>query len=278
MAPAFAESAMGVTGNDKMYGRTLGRAMLDDTRGIRPETVERTARETIAKLKPEVEKIAIDAGNAGRTGSMLPARDVVSKKIGSHITNSAVKSADELKDVNGFLRTDAVSGKAIPDDISPIQLLRYKRGLDADYIGNWNPMKGSKNELSTARDAYGKLAEEFHAAAPGTKELDQRMSSLIPVAERADRMSRTPGMLESTLHRFRTPTGALVGAGAGATEGYREHGVGGAVTGAALGAIAPSVIGNPATQMLFARSANQFFPNLVRPLVAGGINQATRKK
>lgn len=277
-APIFAESALGVTGNDKMYGRTVGRAILDDTRGVLPETVTQSARDTVGRLRPELEAEATAAGNAGRTGSMQPARSAVSDRIGGHITNRAVKSADELSDMNSFLHTDAVSNKIIPVDQPPIELLRYKRGLDSDFIGNWKPATNSNNELSTAREAYGKLAEEFHSSAPGTKELDQRISSLIPVIDRADRMSRSPGMLESTLHRFRTPTGALIGATTGGAEGYREHGPIGALTGAALGAIAPAVIGNPATQMLMARGANKFFPSLVRPILVGGTAQALREE
>jgi hypothetical protein len=277
-APAFAESALGVTGNDKMYGRTVGQAILDDTRGIRPDTVERTAQDTVEGLRPVVENMAINAGNAGRRGSLDPARIAVSGRIGNHVTNRAVKSAEELVPLDNFLTNDAVTGERLATQQRPIDLLQLKRGLDSDYIGNWNPLNGSKNQLSTAREAYGKLADEFHAAAPGTEQYDQRISSLIPVINRADRMSRAHGMLESTLHRFRTPTGALVGATAGAGEGYREHGLTGAFTGAALGAVAPAVIGNPATQMLFARSANKFLPNVVRPIVVGGINNATREE
>lgn len=276
VAPAFAESALGVRGNDKMYGRTVGRAILDDTRGIRPETVEQSARGTVSSLKPQMEQAAADAGAAGARGSLDPARAAVSGRIGSHTTNRAVGSAKELEPLQSFLDRDAVTGLPLSQNQSPTGLLQLKRGLDADFIGNWNPTRNTNNELDAAKQAYGKLADEFHAAAPGTQQFDQRISSLIPVIDRADRMSRAPGMLESTLHRFRTPTGALIGMGTGAAEGYREGGGKGALAGAALGAIAPSVLGSPATQMLFARTANKA-PLLFAPAV-GATNQLLRKK
>ena len=274
-APLIAESALGVRGADKMYGRTVGNAIMEDTHGVRPSTIEESARGKIGELKPELEQAAADAGNAGGRGSLLPARQGVDEAIAGHLGNRATKTAGELEPLRAHLANDSVTGLPLAQDQTPTGLLQLKRGVDSDFIRNWSPLTGSRPALGQARQAYGNLADEFHSAAPGTQELDQRISSLIPVANRAEITARSPGVLENTLNRFRVPTGALTGAVGGGAAGYHEGGLPGAVAGAGMGALLPSVISSPTTQMVIARGLYDGVPKLV-PALSGGALQLNR--
>ena len=274
-APLIAESALGVRGADKMYGRTVGNAIMEDTSGVRPSTIEGSARGKIAELKPQLEQAAADAGASGARGSLLPARQGVDDAIAGHMTNRATKTAAELEPLQTHLATDATTGLPLAQDQTPTGLLQMKRGLDSDFIRNWSPLTGSRPALGQARQAYGNLADEFHAAAPGTADLDQRVSSLIPVANRAEIMSRAPGVAENTLNRFRAPTGALTGFVGGGMAGYHEGGVPGAIAGAGMGALLPSVISSPTTQMIMARGFYDGLPKLI-PAATGAALQLDR--
>lgn len=275
-APLIAESALGVRGADKMYGRTVGNAIMEDTGGVRPLTIEESARGKIGELKPQLEQAAADADATGARGSLLPARQGVEEAIQKNLTNRATKTAGELEPLQMHLATDAVTGLPLAKDQTPTGLLQLKRGLDSDFIRNWSPLTGSRPALGQARQAYGNLADEFHAAAPGTQELDHRISSLIPVANRAEITSRAPGVIESTLNRFKVPTGALTGAVGGGAAGYHEGGLPGAVAGAGMGALLPSVIGSPTTQMVVARGLYDGVPKLI-PAATGVALQLNRR-
>ena len=275
-APLLAESALGVRGADKMYGRTVGDAIMEDTHGVRPSTIEESARGKIGELKPELEQTAADAGNNGARGSLLPARKGVQDAISGHLTNRATKTAAELEPLQTHLATDSTTGLPLAQDQTPTGLLQLKRGLDSDFIRNWSPLTGSRPALGQARSAYGDLADAFHSSAPGTQELDQRISSLIPVANRAEITSRAPGILENTMNRFRVPTGALTGAVGGGVAGYHEGGLPGAVAGAGMGALLPSIISSPTTQMIMARGLYDGVPKLI-PAAGGAVLQTDRE-
>ncbi len=276
VTPTLAESAMRVTGNDRMYGRSVGQAILDDTKGITPQAVEDSARKTLRLLAPQLAGVANDASVAGSRGSLAPARAVVDNSIASNFGNRATKTAAELEPVKNFLQTDAVTNLPLAESQTPTGLLRLKRGLDADFIGNWNPNTNSRASLDAAKSAYGQLADQFHASAPGAAKLDQRISSLIPVTDRASRVARGAGITENVINKMRAPTGALAGALGGGYAGYERGGVGGAVTGGLIGGIAPAVISSPESLMALARGANSTVLPTLNPFAVGGGLQLSR--
>jgi hypothetical protein len=277
VAPKIAESAMNVGGRDRLYGRTVGEALLEDTSGVRPSTIQQSAKAKIAALTPEVEQVAASAGNSGARGSIAPARQVVAATNAGHIANRAVGSAEELQPLQGFLAKDAVTGLPLAEQQTPSGLLALKRGVNSDFITRWKPE--NQGLAKEAQKVYGTLAEEFHNAAPGTAELDQRISSLIPVAERAGAASRGASLTQNVLHKFKAPTGALTGAFAGGTAGYEQgHSIPSALIGAGIGAVAPAVIASPELQMTLARSA--YAPAVSKyivPTARGIIAQPFRK-
>ena len=70
-APKIAEKALALRGTDRAFGKTPGRAILDETKGVRPETVAASAKQRIEQLTPQLEQAA-DAVSSRPTPKLLP--------------------------------------------------------------------------------------------------------------------------------------------------------------------------------------------------------------
>lgn len=105
-------------------------------------------------------------------------------------------------------------------------LLGMRRQLNTDFVRNWNPAVSTKGALGTARRAYGALGGELDRIVPGGSGLDQRISSLIPVADRARLVDLNEGTVGRMLGRATARTGSLVaplfGFHAGGARGLAE--------------------------------------------------------
>lgn len=275
-APSLAESALKIRGNDRLYGRTVGDAIINDTSGVRPETVAASARSKIASLTPRLEQQAATASSNGARGSLIPTRQTVADTVNKHLTNRAAQSAQELTPLTNHLTTDSVTGLPLSPQQTPTGLLQLKRGLNSDFIQNWKPDQ-PPGLRSSARTAYGSLADEFHRVAPGTAQLDQRVSSLIPVAARGEAVSHNAGLLQRTAGRVMAHTGAATLGGLGAAGGYKEGGIPGAIAGGLTGIVAPEMLASPTAQMVGARALNGAIPNFIVPATQASLLQAKRK-
>lgn len=249
-APYAAETAMRIPGVAKAFGRTPGRAILEDTSGILPSTVGRTAQETTNRLTPEVERMAAASGTPMDLG---PARGMLDDAAAKAVRQNASTLHGQITPMSDFLSKRFDTGAAIPSQVPAADGLDLKRGFGEEF-GRWNPDM-HKSAVSTGRQAYHELADAFHEAVPGAAESDQRVSSLIPVIRAADKAERAPSMLQRTAGRVGAHTGALAGAGIGATLGYREGGGWpGAVVGGVTGLVAPELMASPESQMMAART------------------------
>lgn len=404
-APSIAESALGVRGTDKIRGRTVGDAILNETSGVRPQTVLSSAQDRLGELNDENEDLVRQAGErptapvrgllqapqydvplhsspdvngrpsqplvlqsnrptprefphygtnapltspdlgeipgeagdifppedngypdrangfgphehmgqrsgtqgglgepqgvlrtrdpeiAGQVNqpepaarpvpynpvSLAPARRIASEAKANAVAQNTPGPYQTLQGLGDVVNTRFLTGETIPEDVSPMEGLLLKRGV-GNFMpeGSWNPESVSR--IAPVRDAmYGSLMEGLEKAVPETGPINQRISSLIPVTRRAEMAARAPGVLENTMNRFRTPTGALTGMVGGGAAGYHEGGVPGAVAGAGLGALLPSVISSPTTQMIIARGLYDGVPKLI-PAATGGALQADRGK
>jgi hypothetical protein len=113
------------------------------------------------------------------------------------------------------------------------------------------------------------LDKELDRTVPGALGLNQRISSLIPVAQRAESVSRNAPTLQRAAQRFGAHTGALTLGAAGAYEGKREGGIPGAIAGGLTGVLAPELIASPEGQIALARTL--YKANGLKPLVAGAL-------
>ena len=58
VAPIIAETGLGLPKAARAFGKTPGKALLEETSGIRPETVAASAQERLGQLNPELERAA----------------------------------------------------------------------------------------------------------------------------------------------------------------------------------------------------------------------------
>lgn len=205
--------------------------------------------------------------------SLAPARGAVNSAMGSAAQQNAEGAFDQLSGMGKFLNRNFLTGEQIPENVTPRQLLDLRRGFNEEF-GQWNPERKDAT-INTGRQAYSALSAELHNTLPDIAPLDARISSLIPVKNRAQIKALGDDTAARVLSRFARPTGALAGAGMGAGAGYHEGGTPGAIAGGLLGLVAPEIISSPTTQMGVARLMNQG-SHVLRPLVGGGL-QFNRK-
>lgn len=278
-APKVAESALGVLAPQRMNGRTIGQAILNDTTGIKPLSVAKSAEDSIGRY---TDQLHTAAGASKTPFSMVPARLTLQDAI----DNSAMQnSPTALKDLNAAknqlrYQVDPTTSvfdktKLIPNDVTPIQGLQYKRGLN-DLVNNWATKGGSPAE-GPIKQTYGALDAELDRTVPGAQDLNQKISSLIPVSSRATLKANMAPTTQQLFHKLAAPTGALVAPLAGGTYGYEHGGAAGAVGGAAAGLMLPALLATPAGQMALARAINsKALPKLVAPVMQGAGLQLGR--
>ena len=274
VAPALAETALKVRGNQRLFGRTVGDAILNDTSGIRPESIGKSANATISQLSPELDAADQASMVAGKRGTLEPARASVTDAIAAHTGNRAMKTAAGIQPISDFLTRDQLTGLPLAEQQTAPGLRMMKRGLNEDYIHNWTSDQPPAQKLA-ARQAYGNINEQLHSISPETSSLDQRISSLIPAKLQGERVAAGAPLTQRIAGRFGAHTGALAGGLGGAFEGRREGGTPGMIAGGLAGLIAPELISSPEAQMVLARTLNK--ANGLRPLVGGAL-QLDRKK
>lgn len=296
-APIVAESALGIRGVDRRAPITPGRAILDETTGVNPrniadqakakQTLYTAQRDALLQNAPDVDLTAARqvASDAGKVAASRNNPETIKRvgQVGDLLNYEGGKPpASPLtppKVISGFgppaaVQPPAVSG-VIPSTVSATRANALKQGL-GELKGSWNPAVPNDFADSTVGKTYGALDSGIDNAAPGTSGLNNKISSLFPVAQRATATDLNANALQRVLGRFTRPTGALVGLSGGGYAGYKEGGIGGAVAGGAAGLVAPELIGSPTFQMGLARGFSNGATPVVRALLGGGI-QSTRK-
>lgn len=373
VAPKIAESALGITKADRAFSRTPGRAILDETTGLRPETIAESAQSRLNELTPQLES-AVDRASArptpirgllpapteeiplhatggaepaesprlfpaekfpqrnivggvsprveselgstaltipgrlqreaymsgsahpelsgeiptpqgvlrrpfqvsngapiaptvpNRVFSLQPTRDIVSGAMGKASRENAASLHGQLGEMQDFLGHRFNTGEEIPSELTPREGLDLKRGFSTEFLGRWNP-ETHGGTLSTGRNAYHALDEELDRAVPEASGLNSRISNLIPIAHRAESVSRNAPTSQLLMRRIAAPTGALLGPIAG----YHAGGIPGAI----FGGVAPLLVTTPEGQMLAARGLNA--AEGLKPAV-GGLLQMKRSR
>jgi hypothetical protein len=272
-APKLAESAIGITKADRGFGKNPGQAIINDTRGIRPETIERSAQGKISSLSPQLESAA---SGSNEPASLLPARQIVGKAINTASERNAAGTAAQLDPLDQFLKTRFDTGRVIPEQVPASELLNLRRGFN-DEFGHWNP-ETLPGVSGTGRQAYHALTDEFHRAVPGTEDIDERISNLIPVVRRSESTSRAAPLIQRTGGRIAAHTGGLAMAGIGAAEGRHEGGLPGMIVGGTAGLLAPELLATPEGRMIAARTmASPTGRAIIGAPVKGGLLQLNRK-
>jgi len=258
-APAgpIAETALGIRKLDRAYGKTPGQAVLDETSGFRPSTIAKSAQSKLHTLNTQLEDLA---DSSTQPASLIPALKVLGDAESKATSRNSSGILKQLTPMREHLTTNTATGLPLSPTQTSRGLLNLKRGFGDEFIhGPWNPetMSGTR---STAARTYGALDSELDRTVPEASELNQRVSSLIPVARRAESVDRGAGGLQQALGKIAKPTGALVGA----IEGFRHAGIPGAIAGLGI----PAVISSPTIQMVTARGLNATGNSLQEPAAA----------
>lgn len=267
-AEPLAESSLGIRAVNRAYGKTPGRAALEETSGFTPGKVAESAQSKLAELTPELEA---HATAATAPASLQPAIDLIRSQAMKLRGRNQRLEVQQLGPMEEHLTKSATTGMPLSPIQSPRGLLELKRGFGDEFIHNWNPetMTGTRG---TAGRVYHELGQEFERAVPQAASLNQRISSLIPVAERGEAAERNASMGQRVLHRVAAHTGAL----AGTALGYHEYGIPGALAGLVI----PELISSPTAKMAAARGMNLTGKVLQNPAVKQGsrIGPLTRER
>lgn len=257
-AEPIAESAVGIRNQDRAYGRTPGRAALTHTEGLHPETVADSAQSRMDQLVPEYNKMAANSPNPV---DLRPTTKLIRGEQDKLRSQNANRAADDLSPLvkhftdagpgfkGGTLQTPM--GRKIIQLQPADQALNLKRGLNNEFVNNWNSDNAARNGV--AKKAYGQLNKSIDEAVPEGKQLNQVTSSLIPVAKRGEAIARNEELGPRLLSRVGARTGSLMSAAAGAMEGGKLGGGPGALIGGIAGLAGPELAVMPTSKMAMAR-------------------------
>ncbi len=254
----MAESALGIRAVNRAYGKTPGRAALNETSGLTPGAVAESAQAKLGQLTPELEA---RASAATAPTSLQPALDLIRNQAMKLRGQNQRLAVQQLGPMEDHLTKSVTTGMPLSRIQSPRGLLELKRGFGDEFINNWNPetMTGTRG---TAGRVYHELGQEFERAVPQAADLNQRISSLIPVAERGEAAERNASLSQRLMHRVGAHTGAL----AGSALGYHEAGIPGAIAGLAI----PELLASPTAKMAAARGMDIAGKTLRNPIVKQG--------
>jgi len=240
-------------------------APISEYPGINPHYLSGSAHPELSGRIPTTQGVLIRPQEASgaplpatvpnRTASLAPARGVVREAMGSAVNQNAEGLHGQLGNMQDFLTRKFSTGEPIPENVTPRQLLDLRRGFNEEH-GRWNPeMRDAA--VTTGRRAYGALTDEFHRVLPEAETLDQRVSNLIPVKNRAQIKALGDDIPQRMLGRIGAHSGAALMGTAGAIEGKKEGGIPGMITGGLAGWAVPEMIASPEGQMLAARALNK---------------------
>ncbi len=272
LAPRLAESAIGVSRRMRGRGRTIGEAVLKETKGVTPGAVAESAEKALTKLTGEMEFAVHQATQAGQVGSTQAAHRALDAAI-SNVPRNARELRDRLESLRSLLDLDNTpAGQPMRKVLTPDELLEVKRGI-GKTISSWPPEWQKLDDVQRAEQAlYAALDAELDGLVPRFAELNQKISSLIQAKSAAQARSANASAVQRLAHKAVAHTGALASAGLGAAlapEGHRW-------AGGAIGFAAPEMLASPTAQMALSR-AIAHGAGVAPGLLSGAILEMTRK-
>jgi hypothetical protein len=282
LAPGTAEGALNISKIDRAFGKTPGRAILDETTGVRPASVQASAQAKLGELNSNIDQMA---KSHRAPVDINPAISHVDEAVNAAKQQNNVGGVNALQPVMAQLTENpyginqpfAAPTVGNPNAaLSPFQTaegaMSLKRGLRNQFVKNWNPDAGPQLARTVARGASGVIDQQLdHALGPEFTKTNQRISSLIPVQDAAESVGRNGTIAQKIGGRMRAHTGALAGGIAGGLAGS-HHGPLGALAGGAMGILGPEILGSPTAQMGIARTLNSPAPAAIsKAFTSGGI-------
>jgi len=214
-----------------------------------------------------------------RTVSLRPGLNEVDKMAATHAAQNNETALRSLGRVRSQLTNRALTGEAIPEEVTPREALDLKRGVRTQFAKYRSEPQYDHSIASHAAKAASRALDPGLARALGPQytAANDVIHSTLPIVERAESLGRGEGMLGRTLHRFAAHTGALTGAAIGAGYGGRREGLSGALKYGALGLLGPELLASPELGMAGARALySPVTKRLLRGALVGGATAATK--
>ena len=273
IAPIAAESAMGVRGVDRAYNRTPGTTLLSETKGINPGSIAKQAGDKVAQYSDQLN----DAAQASQVPvSLQPARQTASSLLDSAIKRNNDSTTKQVRTLADQLQTRGTA--LIPGLVSADEGLALKRGV-SDLKTSWNPATATDFSNRAVDQTLHAMHPELAAAIPGYQDLNAKLSSLIPVQQRALSKDLNAGWIQRSMDRMGAHTGALSAPLAAAAYGGTHGGLLGAVGGGIAGLAGTELLSTPATRMALARVGNSpLTSKYAIPGVTSSLLQMNRPK
>lgn len=257
-APGTAESALGAGMRAKGFGKTVGKAALEETAGYTAPAVAASANAKVQFLSDHLSSLY---SASTEPVSINPAMKVLDDALDVARRRGNKAAVDHILGLRDMLTRDPLTGMPV-QRTTPAELLELKRGI-GDITG-WNPAIQPKEAQALNRKLYHAIDEELDRAVPEGANLNQRISSTIEVRNAANRKALEAGVAQRSFHRIAAHTGGMVLPG---IIGYREGGWEGALTGAALGTIGMEAVSSPGFKMWLARQS----PDTIRAIVKASL-------
>lgn len=250
VARPFVKSALGLPGRTERYGATPAAAVLEETSGIRPATIKASANAKLDELNKQLEALAAASGN---TADLTTARRVISDAISkvraaNGLADDLTPMQEQLTSARPGFRGAVTAAGDVAAQQAPLDFLGMKRQFGDDFtkFDAAVPLKDSARKVGNK--AYHELSAEFNSAVPGAQPINQRMQSLAPVPDAAQRASERAGSVQRSIDRATRPTGAM----AATLFGLHEAGLPGAVAAMTV----QDALASPAIRMALARALN----------------------
>lgn len=272
-APTVARSALGLPDNDS------AKALLDETSGLRPKTILEQARAKIKELAQQRDAAVLAAKTQP---SLRPAIDSLNSTAAKMAAgNSETAALDPMLEQltvprPGFAGASGpqppapppgYQGPAGPVKISELQdpenFLAMRQRFGKDFTKFEHAKPTTSETRRAANNAYMKMTDELHRVAPEAGPLDERMSNLIPVENRAKVVANQPGAAARMIDRSTRATGGMAVPIAGAALGGKA--------GALAASTAQETLSAPAVRVGLARILN----SAGKPLPFAGVPAAT---
>jgi hypothetical protein len=288
MAPAAVEGALRVRATDRAHlgdKLAIGRSVLDDLTANKPDEILQQANAKIAEYGDQLNDIA-DKSNA--YVSMTPAYDALDD---IEKTAKAQNSKQELKIVRKVRDqlTKRDDGSPIPSEPTAREALDLKRGIGK--LKNWSSPQEAALAGPIVERVYGAMDGALDKALPGSQGVNQKLSALMRVADRAEDITNLASEEQKGFARFAAHTGVLAAPTTiGGTIGYALGGPAGAAIGTGVGAstipFVQEAVASPKGQIRIARLMNRagnpppastakpLVPPTVRRLAPGSISSA----
>jgi hypothetical protein len=223
---------------------------------------------------------AIGLRDASARINLRPALSEIDSRIERALAENNPDEVNALRRVRAHLTENAQTGEPIPPQVRPNEALDLKRGVRKRFANFTSEpeydRKAASHASKAASHAIGVGLED--ALGPEFTDANRKISSLIPVRNRAASVERGAGAAQRIGHRIAAHTGALTGAAAGGVLGYRHGGAEGALLGSTLGLVGPELLASPTAQVGLARTLYARSPvRLGTALIQRGAAAATRK-